>query len=194
MFVNDSETKTRILDTAQDLVQRLGANAMSYQHISDAVGIRKASIHHHFPTKEVLIETLLERYSEHFFQLVDNIFQSALPPKKKLQRYIDLFEATLRSEGGEKACLCGMLGAEIATLGFESTAKVKMFYEGNEKRLASVLAEGRKAKAFGFKGDPKAAAALVFALLEGAGLIARGHGSVDQFRKITAQLTVLLVA
>jgi len=54
-----SHTRTRILDTAQDLVQRIGANAMSYQHISEAVGIRKASIHHHFPKKEDLLEALI---------------------------------------------------------------------------------------------------------------------------------------
>jgi TetR/AcrR family transcriptional repressor of nem operon len=38
-------------DVAQELVQTVGANAMSYQHISKAVGIRKASIHHHFPAR-----------------------------------------------------------------------------------------------------------------------------------------------
>jgi TetR/AcrR family transcriptional repressor of nem operon len=55
------DTKTSILDAAQALIQRGGANAMSYQHISDAIGIRKASIHHHFPTKEVLLEAVIQR-------------------------------------------------------------------------------------------------------------------------------------
>ena len=67
------ETRERILDVAQELVQTIGANAMSYQHISEAVGIRKASIHHHFPTKEGLIEALIERYTIYFFGLVDRI-------------------------------------------------------------------------------------------------------------------------
>jgi hypothetical protein len=44
----EKDTRTAIMDAAQDLIQRMGANAMSYQHISDAVGIRKASIHYHF--------------------------------------------------------------------------------------------------------------------------------------------------
>ncbi len=38
-----SDTRTKILNVADDLVQRVGLNAMSYKHISDAVGIRKAS-------------------------------------------------------------------------------------------------------------------------------------------------------
>jgi TetR/AcrR family transcriptional repressor of nem operon len=196
LYVSDVETltRTRILDAAQDLIQRLGANAMSYQHISDSVGIRKASIHHHFPTKEILIETLLERYREYFFQLIDDIIQSKASPKQKLQKYIDLFEATLQSEQGDKACLYGMLGAEIATLGLGSASKVKQFHEGNELRLTTILNDGRRAKVFHFKGTPAAAAALVFALLEGAVLIARAKGGIPHFRTITDQLMRLLAA
>ena len=55
------DTKTAILDAAQALIQRGGANAMSYQHISQAIGIRKASIHHHFATKEALLEAVIQR-------------------------------------------------------------------------------------------------------------------------------------
>ena len=62
-----TDTKTAIMDAAQELIQRGGVNAMSYQHISDAIGIRKASIHHHFPTKDSLIEAVLQRYAVYFF-------------------------------------------------------------------------------------------------------------------------------
>jgi TetR/AcrR family transcriptional repressor of nem operon len=69
-----SNTRIKILDVADDLVQRVGLNAMSYKHISDAVGIRKASIHHHFPKKENLVDQLLERcaisYGDRYKQIV----------------------------------------------------------------------------------------------------------------------------
>ena len=190
--MKDTEMRTKILDTAQDLLQRLGVNAMSYQHISDAVGIRKASIHHHFPTKENLVDTVLERYSLYFFDLVDNILQSKLSPKEKLQKYIDLFEATLKSDCGDKACLYGMIGAEIETLGLGAAAKVRHFHEGNEARLTELLVEGREKKVFRFKGVPRTTAALIFSLLEGALLIVRAKGGVKQFREITDQLMTLL--
>lgn len=190
--MKDTETRTKILNTAQDLIQRLGVNAMSYQHISDAVGIRKASIHHHFPTKENLVDTVLERYSVYFFDLVDSILQSKASPKEKLQKYIALFEATLKSDCGDKACLYGMIGAEIETLGSGPASRVRHFHEGNEARLTKMLVEGQEKKVFRFKGDPKTTAALVFSLLEGALLIVRAKGGVKQFRKITDQLTMLL--
>ena len=113
------DTRTRILDAAQDLIQRTGSNAMSYQHISDAVGIRKASIHYHFPTKENLLEELLRRYTGHFLEVVDEIFVAPVDAPTKLRRYVGLFEETLREGKRDKACACAMLGAELSTLGSE---------------------------------------------------------------------------
>ncbi len=67
------DTQTAILDTAQELIQRVGVNAMSYADISAVVGIRKASIHYYFPTKYDLIAALLDRYNPYFLKLVDLI-------------------------------------------------------------------------------------------------------------------------
>lgn len=186
------DTRTRILDAAQELIQRLGANAMSYQHISTAVGIRKASIHHHFPTKEHLLEALLERYSDFFLGLVDGMMASDARPAKKLSRYIGLFEATLCEGRGEKACLCAMLGAELASLGSASADLVRRFYAENERRLATILDEGVRAGDFRFAGRSRALAALIFALLEGAVLIARAKGGPGPFKTIAGQLMRLV--
>jgi len=40
-----------ILDLAETLIQTRGYSAFSYQDIADSLGIRKASIHYHFPSK-----------------------------------------------------------------------------------------------------------------------------------------------
>jgi TetR/AcrR family transcriptional repressor of nem operon len=190
--VEPSETKTRILDVTQELVQRLGANAISYQHVSDAVGIRKASIHHHFPTKDHLLVALLTRYSAYFLALVDQIIAAPVSPAKQLDRYVALFHATLREGDNDKACLCGMLGAELATLNAPAADLVRAFYQENERRLARILDRGLETGDFRFAGTARAAAALVFALLEGAVLIARARGGVAHFKTVTDQLTRLL--
>lgn len=185
-------TRTRILDTAQDLVQRIGANAMSYQHISEAVGIRKASIHHHFPKKEDLLEALIQRYSGQFFAWLDGIAQANVAAPVKLQRYIALFEATLRQGKHDRACPIGMLGAELASLGTASAALVQRFRRKNEGFLTEVLEQGLKNNQFKFSGDPGATAALIFALLEGEVLIARGAAGVEDFSRVAKQMLRLL--
>jgi len=187
-----SDTRTRVLDTAQDLVQRIGANAMSYQHISEAVGIRKASIHHHFPKKEDLLEALIQRYSGQFFAWLDGIARANVAAPVKLRRYIALFEATLREGRHDRACPIGMLGAELASLGAASAALVQHFRKRNEAFLTGVLQQGLKDGQFNFSGDHRATAALIFALLEGEMLVARGAGGLKDFAKVAKQMLRLL--
>lgn len=186
------DTKTAIMDTAQDLIMRRGANAMSYQDISEAVGIRKASIHHHFPAKDDLIEAVIERYADYAFGLMDEIFESRLDPAAKLRKYAALFEATLGAGRRDKACPFAVLGAELASLDSPAAARVRRFYRDNEERLARVVEEGREKGQFHFKGVPKRVAAMFFALLEGGILIARAEGGSKRLHALAEQALKLL--
>src|SRR5215203_5069037 len=103
MGVTENDTRTRILDAAQGLVQRLGANAMSYQHVSDAVGVRKASIHYYFPTKSDLLVALISRYSAWFLGVVERIKAGKGNGLKKLREYCAVFENTLSETRCERA-------------------------------------------------------------------------------------------
>lgn len=186
--MKSTNTQALILDTAQELIQKVGLNAMSYADISRAVGIRKASIHYHFPTKDSLVAALLNRYSSYFLRLVDAILESPESPEIKLRRYCGLFEATLSSGEQDKACLCGMLGAELKSLNSPLVEQVIQFYRDNEDRLVKLLKKGQEAGEFRFPGSAKAMAALIFSLLEGGLLIARANGGVAQFRATIEQL------
>ena len=188
------DTKNKILDVAQDLIQRLGVNAMSYHHISEAVGIRKASIHHHFPTKEDLLIEVLKRYQVRFTKIVDQIVNSDLSPSTKLRRYMELFEATLQEGNHDKACLCGMLGAELTTIGSSSAELVKSFYKENEDELVEILKQGVEQGAFKIPGDVKSTAKMIFSFLEGGLLIVRAQGNLKQFRGMMNQCLKLLGA
>jgi TetR/AcrR family transcriptional regulator, transcriptional repressor for nem operon len=186
------DTKTQILDVAQELIQRLGVNGMSYQDISDRVGIRKASIHSHFPKKDDLIVALLDRYNARFLRIVDGIGNSEDSPEGKLRRYCELFTATLGSGDGDRACLCAMLGAELATLSPDSIERIRRFYEANEERLEALLNAGRQDGSFRFPGQPQTLAALVFGSLQGGMFIARVHGGAPRLQATIEQLVGLV--
>lgn len=186
--MKQSDTKTLILDVAQDLIQRLGVNGMSYQDISNSIGIRKASIHTHFPKKDDLLVALLDRYSDRFLRIVDDILDSSDSPEVKLRRYCGLFEATLSSGDQDKACLCAMLGAELKTLNEPSAKGVSTFYQANKERLSNLLAAGRQEGSFRFPGDVQAMASLVFGALQGGMLVSRVQGGANQFRLDIEQL------
>lgn len=190
--MKQTDTKTLILDVAQDLIQRLGVNGMSYQDISEGVGIRKASIHTHFPKKEDLLAALLDRYSDRFLRIVDGILASSDTPEIKLRRYCGLFEATLSSGNQDKACLCAMLGAELETLNDPSVERVRSFYQANQERIALLLDAGQQDGSFRFSGEVQAMAALIFGVLEGGMLVARVQGGAIQFHQVIEQLLQLV--
>jgi TetR/AcrR family transcriptional repressor of nem operon len=51
------------LDIAEQLVQTRGFNGFSYADIAAEIGISKASLHYHFPTKAMLGERLIDATS-----------------------------------------------------------------------------------------------------------------------------------
>ena len=186
--MKQTDTKTLILDVAQELIQRLGVNCMSYQDISNSVGIRKASIHTHFPRKDDLLAALLDRYSDRFLRMVDGILASSDTPEVKLRRYCGLFETTLSSGDRDKVCLCAMLGAELKTLNHPLVERVSSFYEANEERLVALLNYGRADGSFRIGEDVRTTASLIFGLLEGGMLVARVRGGSEQFHQVIEQL------
>ena len=182
--MNRLDTKTAILDAAQELIQTRGMNAMSYRDIAGIINIRTASIHYYFPAKEDMVEALIERYHTNFIALVDNILQSNVSATKKLNRFGSLFMETLESGSNGKVCLCGMLGAELATLRSPMVKKLRVFYRENAKRLARIIEEGRANKEFNSRGDSLVLADVMFSLLEGAMLVVRAGDGVSQFKQI----------
>lgn len=111
-----ANTRDRILDVAQSLIQTRGVNAMSFRDLSEAVGIRKASVHHHFPSKADMVRALLDRYQQGFQREVDRLLGGDAPAAARLRDYFDLFLHTLQQGDHDHVCLCGMLAAEIASL------------------------------------------------------------------------------
>src|SRR5512140_3335683 len=100
-------TADRILDIAEELVQTRGYEAFSYADISDALGIRKASVHHHFATKAELTRTVAARYRDAFAERLRGLDRDVPDPTRRLMRYVRLFQEALRK--GDHMCLYGML-------------------------------------------------------------------------------------
>jgi len=176
----------RILNAAQLLVQTRGYDAFSYADISAAVGIRKASIHHHFPTKGDLGLRLIGRFREACRAALAGVDRAESDPRRKLRAYADLFTTTL-ADGG-RMCLCGMLGAGFASLPAGVRGEVIAAFADHEAWLIGVLRAGREAGAFRADRPPEAQARALISGLEGAMLLARLHDDPGRLRDEAAAL------
>ena len=178
-------TSDRVLDIAEVLVQTRGFNAFSYADIARAVGIRKASLHHHFATKAELGMALVARYRSSFLDALQTIESESDTAPERLKRYTDLYGGVLRKG---RMCMCGMLAADVATLPRPMRSSIAEFFSENETWLAAVLADGRKRGQIEFEGTPASMAAFFVSSLEGAMLVARASGETDPFDDVVRHL------
>jgi TetR/AcrR family transcriptional repressor of nem operon len=181
----DAGTATRILDTAEAVLQVRGYNGFSYADISAELGITKAALHYHFAGKADLGLALITRYAARFTESLAAIDTSGAPPEGRLAGYADLYAQVLRQG---KMCLCGMLAAEYQTLPQPMREAVTSFFEANETWLEKVLEDGRQGGTLRFPGVPRETARMIIACLEGAMLVARPSGDPDRLRAIAASL------
>jgi len=171
----ESSTTDRLLDAAERRLRTAGYNGFSFRDLAQDVGIKSASVHHHFPTKEALVTRLAERYGA--------AFMAGLADAPEGERRIEAYRRAFRGsiEDGFQMCLCGVLGAESLALPETVRAQNRRSLE----RLARHLADGLA----GTTDDPEGRALAVLATLEGALILARAFGDVAVFDRATATLS-----
>lgn len=185
-----TDTRSALIDRATVLVRQRGYAAFSYADLSEAVGIRKPSIHHHFPTKEHLGAAIVEAYARRFGERLEAITAATGDPAECLHAYAGLYREGLASGQG---CLCGVLASEIAVLPPRVRAGVEAFFAANLRWLERVLDEGRqhadgRSASLRHDLDPRREARTVLAALQGAMFVALALGAPENFDDATAGL------
>ena len=180
-----ANTRSRILDAGERLVQVRGFNGFSYADVAAELDLTKASLHYHFPSKAELGEALIARYAERFAQALAAIDANVTHAPAKLDAYASLYTEVRRQE---RMCLCGMLAAEYQTLPSPIRDAVVAFLDDNEAWLALVLEQGREDGCLRFSNTPADTARSIVSGLEGAMLVARPYRAIERFETAAAQL------
>ncbi|WP_298371879.1 TetR/AcrR family transcriptional regulator [uncultured Bradyrhizobium sp.] len=189
-----SSTSEKILDVAQSLIVAGGYNAFSYADISDAIGIRKASIHHHFPTKAELVSVLVDRYRRQAELGLRSLQEQFASPAEQLQSYLNFWQTCIR-DASLPFCVCAMLAGEMPMLPEEVASRVRAHFHGLATWLASVLKAGAEQHLFRLDNRPEDEAQMLMASVHGAMLSARAFNDPELFTAIvSSQIAKLLVA
>ena len=158
------------MDAAERRIRKAGYNGFSFREIAADVGVKSASIHYHFPTKDALVAAVVHRYNERILEIVQAQVADGV---SAVDAWRDVFRGALMSGAG--MCLCGSLGAAAGDLMPAVVAEVRLFFE---KGLASLTSGGLD----------RGSAARVLATLEGAILMASVAGDATIFDDATARL------
>lgn len=123
-----SDTRTNeILDVAESRIRRGGFDAVSFRDIADAVGIKSASVHYHFPHKADLGRAVVARYKDRFIEGLGDADDPKDTVRDRLSRLTGAYRAALKDDGS--VCLCAVLGGVSRDLPEEVSQEVARYFE-----------------------------------------------------------------
>ena len=171
---------------AELLVRGRGYSGFSFAHLAEAVGIRKASIHYYFHTKDDLAIALVAAYDARYDEALAAIMAASPDGVARIDAYGRLY-----LEGVERrlGCLCAVLATEFDLLPESLRADIARFFAKHIAWLEQVLRDGMANGTIGFRGDPAADARMMIATLEGALMLERVVAGAAGFQTLLEALT-----
>jgi TetR/AcrR family transcriptional repressor of nem operon len=160
------------------LRRRIGYEGLNFRDLAEVVGIRAASIYHHFPSKADLAAAVAKRYWQDSAVVLETILSNSSEPIKCLTQYPSTFRKAL--ENNNRLCLCSFMAAEYDDLPEAVKKEVQTFADVNVAWLSKVLSA---AAVVDFEeSEPRAQA--IFAAIAGAQLIARSRCDLSLYDTI----------
>jgi AcrR family transcriptional regulator len=179
--VHEGELLGRLAAVFRDV----GYEGASLALLSDAAGLKKASLYHRFPGgKAQMAEEVLAAATQWAGERVLAALNGPGDPRQRLKQVIRELDAFY--QGGRKACLLNMLAAPSVPDGpFAPAIKdaLEAFVDGFAKLARDAGVTARVARRRGQR---------VVMLLQGALVLARGMGSPAPFRDFLDDLPAVL--
>lgn len=134
-----SDMKAAIMDAAERRMQAGGFFGFSFREVAADVGIKSASVHYHFPTKEDLAAAVIRRWAD---RTSGNIDRALAKDPDPVRVWTKAFRGTAFSE--PHMCPCTVLGSSAHDLPKPVAAEVKRFFKMClDKLVASGLSPGK---------------------------------------------------
>jgi TetR/AcrR family transcriptional regulator, transcriptional repressor for nem operon len=167
------ERQSEILMLAGEMIQTKGYDSFSYNDLSLRLGIRKASIHHHFPKKQELGLAYLKYRFELAKDIENQLRNSKMNSLQKLQAFLDLGVKLIEEK---KICPVSSFQADRWNINEEMKGVLTKIEETEMSMLTSILEDGRSSEELFFVGEAKDQASLILSSMKGAILYAQGQG------------------
>jgi len=179
-----SNSRERILTAATKIAQAHGYSGLNYRALAEAVGIKAASIYHHFESKADLGAAVARRYWENSAATLDALLTEFPNPNECLRHYPDTFRRAL--ENNNRICLCSFMAAESDDLPEVVTKEVQTFGNVNIAWLHKVVSAASIVNA----KESERRARAIFAAVAGAQLIARSRADISLYDELIASYRV----
>lgn len=174
-----NNTRQQIIDYSANCLRSRGFDGFSYLDISRELGIKKASVHHHFPKKEDLGIALCEWTKDWMIQGLDHFDQRGNSSWDKLERYLKA--ALKHSESDNHLCPLAAFYNDLSKLPEAILVEIKKLDALELNWVKRVIQQGQSDDEFNSDDDAEAMASLFIYSCKGALHHARLHGSQHYF-------------
>ena len=155
------------MDLAEAHMRNAGYGGFSFRDLAAEIGIKSASVHHHFPTKATMAAAVARRYGDRFLASVAP--RAHETSTDAIRRLPVGFQRSARA--GRADVPFGVLGAEIGVLSPEVADEIPIFFRRCIDDLTHRIG-GAEAQARAFH---------IMATLEGGMVLARACRSIEAF-------------
>jgi TetR/AcrR family transcriptional repressor of nem operon len=177
-------TREKILDAAQDLIQTRSFHGFSFQDIADRVGVRKASLYHHFDSKDAVALAVLERSAD--WVRTQSAKLDGEDPAARLEHYFEMFRDIHGK--GERMCPGGSFASVFGGISSSVQSALHRFTKLHLDLLESIIREGAERGQFQIKDQrPRDVAMQILAGAQGALMIGRLTGDAHVIDAVTAE-------
>jgi TetR/AcrR family transcriptional repressor of nem operon len=176
-------TQQKLIDSARYLIQTRGYNGFSYADVAEQVKVRKASIHHHFPSKSDLARAVVEESRALIVAQTRTLDGGAFDPEEQLRFYTGYWEKCI-ADASAPFCVAGMLASELTTLPADLAENVRAHFRDLSNWLETVLTKGAQLGLFDLQGPARLEAESFMSIVYGAMLTARAYGEPKVFADI----------
>lgn len=189
----ESSTAKDILRSARSLIIVGGYNGFSYADISSEVGIRKASIHHHFPTKADLVSTLVSQYRKEA-RIGMAALESHFPNSLDLLRAYTGYWERCFDDSSNPFCVCALLAGQLPSIPEEVAAEIRAHFHTLSAWVTSILERGVAQGHLRLESPAAIEAEVFIATVHGAMVSARAYGDGKIFSAIVRTTFARLAA
>lgn len=159
-----TDRKSQIIEVATELIKKNGYDSFSYKDLSEAVGITKATLHHHFPKKEDLGIAVLDTIRGQQTYLKEK----TLEIEGAKERLTFMFQSMRSIIGQREICPISSMQAEYNVIPDTLKEKLLEVSQIEIDLLTQVLKEGRQQGTLNFDGEDKDMALTMMTAYKGA--------------------------
>ena len=178
--MKQNETKQKALRLARRYLQTTGLNGFSFQNIADQLGIRKASLHYYFSSKDELTTELLTGYTESFKKWAE--LQELVTADHKIKSMIQLFTEMAAKE--QRICPTGALCADFNSLSRANKVELQKMHQTQRQWIVETIRQGIKEKSLSKNLSASETADMFMAIIQGGLQIARLRGDSSLAKRI----------